>query len=358
MNNKKEILIVGAGPSGLSTAIFLNELGHSPILIDKKVKISKHSKALGINPRSLEIFEPLGITDRLLSKGRKMEAINIWKGEQHIYRNEFSRVNCKFPFMLILSQQESEQILLEEVNRRAIKIDFDSELTNWNKSGDQFNAIINEHLSIPNLDYIIGADGGQSIVRKNWGIDYQGFRYDEQWELFDIELETELNENEGHVRLFPEGGMIMIRIKQNIWRVAGNMKSLLNYLPAKSKSGKIHWESEFRIHHKVAKSLSNDRIALIGDAAHLHSPVGARGMNLGIEDAFIASRLLNQGKLSEYDPSRRPYLMRTVNRINNITMGMTGTSNISIFARNNIQLFKIFFPLIMPRVRKFILGLN
>ncbi len=124
----------------------------------------------------------------------------------------------------------------------------------------------------------------------------------------------------GHIRLFPEGGMIMIRLKDNIWRVAGNINSVLNYLPRGTKVGQVHWESEFRIHHKLAKSLIKENIVLIGDAAHLHSPVGARGMNLGIEDAFIASQLINDNKLNEFDKIRKPYLEKTVNRINNITM--------------------------------------
>ena len=358
MIKNKEIAIIGAGPSGLSMAIFLSELGYKPRIIDKKPRISENSKALGINPRTLEILKPYGVANRFLGNGRQMKAINLWKADKHIYKNDFTKAKSQYPFMLIQSQKESEEILFDEVLKRNIKVEYESEFTAWEETNDKYKLLIDDNQSISNLDYIIGADGGRSKVREQLGIEYKGFRYDEQWELFDIEIETKVNKNEGHIRLFPEGGIIMIRLKDNVWRVAGNMKSILNYLPRNTKVGKIHWESEFRIHHKIAKSLSKDNIVLIGDSAHLHSPVGARGMNLGIEDSYIVSKLLNENRLAEYDNIRKPYLNNTVNRINNITMGMAGNSETSKFLRNNIGNFKLFFPIIMPRVRDFVLGLS
>ena len=110
MSKNKEILIIGAGPSGLSMAIFLNELGYKPKVIDKKKSISDYSKALGVNPRTLELFEPLGITEKFLNNGRKMNALNIWKGDKLIVKNDFQKVNHKYPFMLIQPQKESEEI--------------------------------------------------------------------------------------------------------------------------------------------------------------------------------------------------------------------------------------------------------
>lgn len=161
-----------------------------------------------------------------------------------------------------------------------------------------------------------------------------------------------------HIRLFPEGGVLMIRLKDNVWRVAGRMNNILNYLPKNTKCGKISWESKFRIHHKIAQKLTWGNVGIIGDAAHLHSPVGAREMNWGIENAYILSNLIHDGNLSMFDDVRRPYLSETVNRINNLTMGLAGNSKMSKTIRNNIGILKIFAPLIMPKARKFILGIN
>ena len=150
----------------------------------------------------------------------------------------------------------------------------------------------------------------------------------------------------------------MIRLVDNIWRVAGNMTNILEYLPSQTTTGSIIWHSNFRIHHKVAQRLGDQKMAIIGDAAHLHSPVGARGMNLGIEDAYILSNLVRAGKVDEFTRLRKPYLLNTVNRINMITMGLAGDTRFSRLVRQNLSLLSMFFPLLMPRARKFIMGLN
>ncbi|MFS4494580.1 FAD-dependent oxidoreductase [Maribacter sp. 2308TA10-17] len=359
MKKKKEIAIIGAGPSGLSMALFLNELGYNPILFDRKNIISKYSKALGVNPRTLELMKPFGLTTKFLKNGRRMTAINLWKGDQHIYKNDFSKVNSEFPFMLIQPQKESEEILLEEIQSRGIQVEYDSEFVKYTKVDSKYAITLKDKNQFSkNFDFLIGADGGHSQIRKQTNIRYKGYRYDEAWELFDIELEMNVNSEEGHIRLFPDGGMIMIRLHENIWRIAGNLNSILNYLPKKSVIGKIHWESKFRINHKVAQNLVKENIVLIGDAAHLHSPVGARGMNLGIEDAFISSKLINEDRIDEYTGIRKPYLESTVKRINNITMGMAGNSTISKIIRSQIGNMKPIFPIVMPRVRNFVLGID
>lgn len=355
---KKEILIAGAGPSGLSMAIFLNALGYQPRIIDKKPNIGPYSKALAINPRSLQILKPYGLTDRFLNNGRKMEAINIWKDDKFIYKNDFTKIKHAYPFMLVQTQKESEEILLEEALNRNINIEYNTALSSLQKTNQRYIANINSNQTPSStFDFIIGADGGQSVVRQQASIQFDGFKYDEEWELYDIELDTPVAEDEGHILIFSEGCMVMIRLKKNVWRIAGNLKNLIGYLPKNTSIGNIIWESKFRIHHKVAQSLTNENIVLLGDAAHLHSPVGAKGMNLGIEDAFIASQLIHKNKLHTYNQVRRKHIKKTVKQINNMTMGLAGHSASANFIRNRLELLKVFFPFIMPHVRKFIMGL-
>lgn len=360
MATSKDILITGAGPAGLSMAIFLSELGYVPRIIDKKKKIDSFSKALAVNPRTLEIFEPLGITERFLTNGKKMEAINIFRGSQHVFRNDFSKVKHKFPFMLIQPQKESEEILLDEVQKRKIKVEYDTTLESFSATNTKVHSRINSFhgMSEGTSDLIIGADGGGSTVRQQANIQYKGFRYEEDWEILDIALETNLHPDEGHIILHPEGGMIMIPFHNGIWRLAGSLENLTQYLPKGTEVSEIIWASKFKIHHKVAKTLTGERVAIIGDAAHLHSPVGARGMNLGIEDGYVLSQLIHKGKMGEFSRARLPYLNKTVNRINNITMALAGEGRRPRMIRKNIQLMSMFFPFIMPTVRKFIMGLN
>jgi 2-polyprenyl-6-methoxyphenol hydroxylase-like FAD-dependent oxidoreductase len=358
---KNNILIVGAGPSGLALALFLSEKGVRPRIIEKNDMISQYSKALGVNPRTLELLEESGLANRFLEKGRQMRKINIWKMNEHIFQNDLSHINHKYPFMLILPQKESEQILLEALSDRNIKVEFGISFKSLDLEKNHPYVILRNSTGIlesGEVDLLIGADGARSEVRKQCGIKLKGFQYEGEWELLDVELDSPLARDEGHVRLFREGGMIMIRLKDNIWRVAGNMKSMLNYLPKHCRIGEIVWKSNFRISHRVAGELVKNKVVIIGDAAHLHSPVGARGMNLGIEDAYIVSNLIAEGKTAEYTKIRKAYLNKTVKRINGMTQGLAGGSFLSRSLRTNINLFKFVFPLVMPTARKFIMGLH
>jgi 2-polyprenyl-6-methoxyphenol hydroxylase-like FAD-dependent oxidoreductase len=359
MNKNREILIIGAGPSGLSLAIFLSDLGYSPRIIDKKPNISEYSKALAVNPRTLEIFDKYNVTEKILANGRKLCAVNIWKGEKTVFRNDFSKAKHKYPFLIIQPQKESEELLRNEVEARKIKVEYGTQFDSFEKNENGFSTkFANGNDEVFNSGNIIGADGAHSMVRKQLGVQFKGFRYAETWELYDVELSTNLNPDEAHIQVFNNGGMIMIRIKDNLWRVAGNLKNLFNYLPKNSVTGKIAWESKFNITHNIAETLVKDNVVLIGDAAHLHSPIGGRGMNLGIEDAYIVSKLINENRLFEYEALRKKYLHKTVNRINDLTQFVAGHSFTSRFMRNNIGMFRPFFPLIKPIARNFALGID
>ncbi|HLW20197.1 MAG TPA: FAD-dependent monooxygenase [Cyclobacteriaceae bacterium] len=361
MNAEPEILIVGAGPSGLAAALFLSQEGLHPRIIEKNDGLSLHSKALGVNPRTLLLLEQSGLTKRFLDNGRKMEKINFWKGNQLVFQNDLTKVRHKYQFMLIQPQMESERMLLEELVNRKVEVEFGTAFQSISHSNDHLNTVIStpRGYSVEHpYRLVVGADGARSKVRELSGIKTSGFRYEEEWELYDIQLDVPRQANEGHVVIMEEGGIVMIRLKEDIWRVAGNIKELLNHLPKNTKVGKIVWQSTFKISHRVAVELFRDKVLLIGDAAHLHSPVGARGMNLGIEDAYIISQLIKEDSINTYTSIRQDYLMRTVRRINAMTQGLGGSNFLLRKVRANITFLKPLFPLAMPIARKFILGLN
>ncbi len=355
---KKKIFIAGAGPSGLATALFLNQQGIDCTIVDKKNDISLYSKALGVNPRTLELLEPLHLTKTFLERGRRMDRINLWYNDTLLFVNNLNRIKHKYPFMLMLSQHESEQILSEACLKKGINLHYGVPFESFKMEANSKGVYVDAGNHSGKFDFLIGADGAGSKVRDQAGIEMDGFSYSNEWKLYDIELEMDLNADEGHIRIFPKGAMIMLRITENLWRLAGNFHDLLDHLPNGTQMGQIKWESAFHIHHKMASKLTAESVGIIGDAAHLHSPVGARGMNLGIEDAFTIAQLIHDDRFHDFDKIRRTYLKKTVNRINTMTMTLAGNGASSRFMRRQLPWIKYVFPLLMPQARKFIMGLN
>lgn len=359
MSPGKEILIVGAGPSGLSLAIFLKHYGFHPRIIDKKTEVSLYSKAFGVNPQTLSILEEFGVADRFLQNGRKLQAMNIWHKGKVFFRNELKYANHKYPFIIVQSQRDSELILAEEAARRGINVEFGTQLLSVQKNGNGFSsAIRRDEDQVVHSDILIGADGSHSDVRTQTGIESDSFGYRGAWELYDVELDIDIPPDDANLFFFYEGGMILIRIKEKLWRVAGSMKDLLSFMPKGTTVGKIHWQTKFNIGHKLAECLTKDNAVIIGDAAHIHSPFGGRGMNLGIQDAYLVSKAIRDNKLNEYSASRMPYLKKTVGRINNMTTLITADSGFRLFLKKCAWMAKPFMPMARPAIRKFVLGLD
>jgi 2-polyprenyl-6-methoxyphenol hydroxylase-like FAD-dependent oxidoreductase len=172
---------------------------------------------------------------------------------------------------------------------------------------------------------MFAADGAHSKVRQALGITLEGSSFPEDWPLYDIELDDPLDSESAHVS-FVEGGMVfLLCLEPGVWRLFGNLPGLLERLPRGTKAGAIHWQSTFHVSDCVASRESVGRVVLAGDAAHVHAPVAARGMNLGIEDAFVFARCAvdalhgNLKRLSDYGLMRHEVHARVVARIDRLT---------------------------------------
>ena len=285
--------------------------------------------------------------------------MNLYRNGKLFFRNEIHKHNHKYAFLLIQSQRESELILQDECLRRGIEIEFGTQLTRLEKTETGYRSILQNADTISyESDIVIGADGSHSEVREQSGISFPRVGYRGTWELYDVELDTSLPKDDANLFFWNTGGMILIRIKDNLWRVAGSDKDLLNFLPKTTKVGQITWQTKFNIGHHLAERLINGNTVIIGDAAHIHSPFGGRGMNLGIEDAFTVTQAIADNQLSEYSNKRLPYLKKTIGRINGMTTFVTGDSGMTLLMKKCAWLGKPFLPLIKPTLRKFVLGLD
>jgi len=361
MQSSKEILIIGAGATGMSLALFLSDMGFKLRIIDKR-QPGNISKALGINPHTLSLLESTGVTKRFQENGWKAQCMNFWCKDKLFYSNKFSRAGNKYSYVLVQAQNETEAIMEEALHDRGIYIDRGLELISIDETEGINNLQFKDHLGlIQNLDFggiIIGADGYRSKVRECTNIKFEGWEHTEEFKLYDVELETPVNYKEGHYRLYKEGGMLMLFIRDGVWRISGNMSNLFDYLPKGTKVGKIIWESQFTIKEKIASSFNLGNSYLLGDAAHVHSPAAAKGLNLGIEDSFIFSRLLKDNKEKQYNQIRYPKINSKVGLINQLIDKLGGHNLVSDTIRNNMDVLADTFPCLMPRLQRFLIDVH
>ena len=318
MDTTDRPLIVGAGPVGLAAALFLARDGRSARLVEMSAEPSRQSKALAVNPRSLQLLETVGVTERMLAIGRKMTGACLWRGGRLAATIDFARLQGKYPFMLALSQAATERLLEQALVERGGAVERGARLVDCANDA----AGVTATLATPDGDtvcrapWLLAADGAHSTARARLEIEFSGSTFRHKWELADVPLDTSLDENRAHAFLLSGGEFqFMIRVIDPqaestaagpLWRVIGNRPHLLERLTVGRIVGPPLWTSTFGISHRINRRLAAGKVYFAGDAAHIHSPVGARGMNLGIEDAWIFAQLARRGELARYEPLRYP----------------------------------------------------
>jgi 2-polyprenyl-6-methoxyphenol hydroxylase-like FAD-dependent oxidoreductase len=359
---KGEILIIGAGATGLSAALFLSELGFDVRIFEKRSQRATITKALGVNPHTLQLLEKSGVTEKFLQNGWRCGCMNLWSRQQLVLKNELSLVKHPYPFMLIQPQFETEQLMEDTLRERGITVNYGMPLEDINASPDstllRFTTPNGQTVEINHRGIVIAADGSKSRVRALLQIPFSGWEHQESFTLYDMELHTSLSDKEGHYLLYKEGAMLMLPIKNGVWRVGGNVPDVFSFLPKNTHWGKISWETRFTIGEKVSNKFQHHRVFLLGDAAHIHSPVGARGMNLCIEDSSIFAQLLHAKRENEYHTRRYPVIKRTVGILSQLTDKIGGQNWMGRNIRSNIQLLAPLLRVGMPVGRKFILGIK
>lgn len=350
-------LIIGAGPTGLAAALFLHERGVTARVIDQADQSSAQSKALGVNPRTLELLEASGVTDRMLAAGRKMTMFNIWRPGKKLATVNLGKVKHRYPFMLILSQAESERLLTEALSERGITVERGLGLTNLIDNDRWVTATLSTGETV-DAPYALGADGAHSTVRKVTGRSFEGSTWPEPWHLYDVRLETALPPDEGHAFLLNKGVLLLIRIKVDLWRVVSNVPHGLEQLPSCTSVTDTVWESEFGFAHRIADPLCAFHMCLAGDAAHIHSAFGARGMNLGIEDAYVFAALAVHYRLKDYDALRRPVIKSVVKNVMKMTQVPRGNTVTARLVRHLTPLIPFAVGLGERSLRRWLLGLD
>lgn len=329
MTQVDDPVIVGAGPVGLAAALFLARQGITATTIDAAAHPAPHSKALAVNPRTLEILEPTGVTAKMLAIGKRIVGARISLGKQVVGEIQLNILHHRYPFMLALSQAVTVRLLEAALNEAGGHVEWNARLIHCQTALQGVEADVKFSLNGPTQTYhcpwLLAADGAVSTARRALEIEFEGDSFEKPWYLADVPLTTSLAQDWAHAYLLPEGGFLfLVRVVDEpekesgvdrLWRVISDSPDPLEKLENAKPTGPAVWTSSFRISHRINARMQEGAICFAGDAAHVHSPLGARGMNLGIEDAWVFSQLLMNGQLADYGACRYSVDRRVVRQI-------------------------------------------
>src|SRR5215470_15485698 len=339
-----DVLIVGAGPTGLMLANQLVRRGIRILIIDRHTGPSVETKALGVQARTLEIYSHLGIVDRALELGKRGTGGNIWADGQRRARvalTDAGEQMTPYPYLLVLGQDDNERIMGDHLRELGCSVQWNTELVSLTQRGDGVTAV----LKMPDgsqrnmlAAWVAGCDGARSAVRESCGITFAGAPYEHVFFVADTELTGTMVPDEVNVYLFHDGFHLLFPMRgKDHWRIVGilppdlrdkpdlKFDAVIPTLHTEAGDGlsirSCSWFSTYRIHHRRAVRFRDRRCFLLGDAAHIHSPVGAQGMNTGLQDAYnlawkLALVIQNRAKpvlLDSYEQERVPVATALLN---------------------------------------------
>lgn len=332
MKTNTEVLVVGAGPTGLTLAAALARKGIDTTVIDRLAEGANTSRAAVIHARTLEVLEGIGVTQTLVDRGLKANRFTIRDRDRVLVPIGFEHLPSRYPYTLMISQAETEQVLMDRLVALGGKVLRPRSLVGLTQTENEAVATLDDGSEI-HARYVIGADGMHSKVRESAGIAFEGGSYGESFVLADVRLSGGVPRKEVILYFSPAGMVVVAPLPDGVHRIVATVdeapehpdvayvQALLDARGPEKERATVHevlWGSRFRVHHKIAESYRNQRAVLAGDAAHVHSPAGGQGMNAGILDAMrLADALVealagDDAALDAYGRERRPVAQQIV----------------------------------------------
>lgn len=303
MNKHARILIVGAGPSGLTLAVELHRHGFTNVrVVEKLTKLTTRGRALAIIPKTLAYLEDSEVTDLILAKAQTVNHIQLCKDGQ-VQNLQLSGIHPTYDHMTTLEQEEIERCLIARLKHYGGKVDRGVELTGID--AERREAILTKagKKETYGYDLLVGADGVGSTVRQLMGFAFDGEDVADAWEQMEIEVKQKAR-GDAPLMLFLDQPPLLgaIPAPNGVYRVVTPTLGVEERFAERAQEyetftlGKVLWKSRFRVGYRSAEEMYEEQVVLLGDAANVHSPVGGRGMNKGIEDAFLLAQSLATGE--------------------------------------------------------------
>ncbi|MET9497749.1 FAD-dependent oxidoreductase [Streptomyces sp. NPDC006552] len=302
-----QVLVVGAGPVGLTAAHELARRGVRVRLIDAAPGPARTSRAVATHPRTLETYDQMGIVDDVLPRGRRNRAFTMYAGGRRRVRlrADYATMPTRYPYTLIIEQTETEAALRTAVARLGVRVEWGVRLTDFAQHTDAVRARLThadgraEHCE---PSWLVGCDGGHSTVRKGLGLELLG-ESSETWMLADVPIDTEVEPDSIYWTHTGGQALMMVPFAQDgRWRILDTVPSTGEAGPGRTEEllaaklsaglghrvqvGEASWTSVFTFQQRMVRRMQDGRVLVAGDAAHVHSPASGQGMNTGIQEAY------------------------------------------------------------------------
>jgi len=355
-----DVLIVGAGAVGLTAAVALRRRGVRVRIVDAAPAGATTSRAAVIHARTLEVLDEIGVAARILDEGVVVADFTVRERARTLAHIDFRGLRTPYPFTLMLSQARTEEILDAALIDHGCRVERDVEFVSFAAPGPGDRALLRHRdgtLETVAARFVIGADGLRSRVRHERAIAFDGDEYEASFVLADVSLSWPLPAAEVQL-FFGERGLVVIApLPGGRHRIVATMddapaqptvadvqRILDDRGPGEAVVHSVAWSSRFRVAHRLAARFRDGNVFLAGDAAHVHSPAGGQGMNLGIQDAVALAALLADvlagsradEDLAEYERTRRAAARRVIALTDRMTRLATLRSPILRSVRNAV----------------------
>jgi 2-polyprenyl-6-methoxyphenol hydroxylase-like FAD-dependent oxidoreductase len=300
-----QVLIVGAGPTGLMMALNLYRHRVPFRLVDKKKGITRYSKALGMHARTLEVFRDLQLDQKMLQHGNPIRTLGFYQGDRPIAAAKFGGLETEYPYILGIAQSETETVIAEMLKEKGIHVEWETEVIGIEDKGHQVEATFSKQgiHSQESYAWVIGCDGLHGVVRDQVDIPFVGVVNEEMFAIGDVKIDKGFDRHEARAIISKNGiGMsLILPFGKDQTRIvidqctlpphtAPSLEYINTHLQKRVRADMVvtdlTWASVFHIEYKQAQSFSKGRCFLAGDSAHVHSPIGGQGMNTGLQDAY------------------------------------------------------------------------